>query len=96
MKQNNIPCESCGYYKDALEMPISTDHYRTIREHFVALLGGECAVCGSVFNLEIHHKEQRLAGENRGRSRRMWEWFDSYRENNITLLCHECHVKFHK
>jgi len=96
MNRKKIPCEACAYYKGGQTMPVTTEHYHTIREHFVALLGGECAVCSSVFNLEIHHKQPTIKGDNRGRERRMWEWFKSYENKNLSLLCHGCHVKVHK
>lgn len=94
--KGNHPCSNCAHYKDGQKMPLTGDHYRKIRSLFLHLLGNECVVCGSVFNLEIHHKVDSGMGENRGRDRRAWNWFDEYEDNNLSLLCHECHVKFHK
>ena len=76
-------------------MPVSDKHYDGVREHFKALLGGECAVCGSVFSLEFHHKDPIAAGEGRGRAVRMWEWFNAYKDSNLMLVCHWCHCELH-
>lgn len=79
-------------------MPITTEHYVLIRQHFLNLFGNECCLCGSPFNLEIHHKEgflNDLTGNSRGREKRMWNWFTSYENNNLSVLCHECHNKYH-
>jgi len=77
-------------------MPISNGHYNLVRDHFLKLLGDECCVCGSVFNIELHHKQPLTTLDGRGSTVRMWEWFKAYSENNLSLLCHECHVKFHQ
>ena len=76
-------------------MAITSAHYNLVRDHFIALLGGECCVCGSVFSLEIHHKIPMGMGEGRGREVRMWEWYVSYWDKNLSLLCNTCHKKFH-
>ena len=95
MRQNKIPCHSCAYYKEGLRMPITDEHYKDIRDHFISLLGGECCVCGSVFNIELHHKQPLNSKMGRGRDIRMWEWFKAYADNNISLLCNDCHKKYH-
>ena len=89
-------CKSCAVWNEGMDMPLSTNHYQKIRTHFVTLLGGECVVCGSTFNLEIHHKVDSKMGESRGRDRRAWNWFEEYENNNISLLCHNCHTKVHQ
>lgn len=76
-------------------MPVSVDHYEEVRDHFKSLLGRECVVCGSVFNLEFHHKQPLKTHMGRGRDVRMWEWFAAYKNKNLSLLCDVCHKKFH-
>ena len=78
-------------------MPITDEHYQLVRNHFIVLLGSRCSLCGSVFNLEIHHMNDKhdMQGEGRGRTNRMWNWFSSYEINCISLLCRDCHKKYH-
>lgn len=76
-------------------MPVTVDHYEHVRNHFRSLLGDECQVCGSVFNLEFHHKLALKTKQGRGRDVRMWEWFTAWADKNLSLLCHDCHTKFH-
>lgn len=76
-------------------MPLTVDHYDDVRSHFKLVLGGECQVCGSVFNLELHHKTALNTHMGRGRDVRLWEWFTAYKNNNLSLLCDSCHKKFH-
>lgn len=76
-------------------MPVSTDHFNSVQDLIKHQLGGECQVCGSVFNLEFHHKIPLKTKNGRGRDVRMWEWVVAHRNNNLSLLCNVCHKKFH-
>ena len=76
-------------------MPVTANHYDCVRDHFKSLFGNECQVCGSVFNLEFHHKTPLNTKNGRGKQERMWEWFAAYKQNNLSLLCDSCHKKFH-
>lgn len=44
---------------------------------------GECVVCGSTDNLEVHHITPSCFGGN-------------HDDDNLKLLCHECHLKIPK
>ena len=77
-------------------MTVNREHYVMVRDHFKGLLGNECCICGSVFNLEFHHKAKLNSGEGRGRTARMWEWYEAYSKSNLSLLCHTCHVDVHR
>lgn len=77
-------------------MPISPTHKALMREHFRKLLGDTCVNCGSTFNIEIHHIIPCGLGRSRGSERRIWDLFAAYHDNNLRLLCHDCHVEHHK
>ena len=68
-------------------MPTTKEHYLAVRNHFIKLLGGKCSKCGTTEELEIDHIIANGWGMGRGQERRMWEWFISYDENNLQLLC---------
>jgi 5-methylcytosine-specific restriction endonuclease McrA len=66
------------------------------RKTAVALLGGECAICGSKNNLIFHHrnpKEKRFEISQRlGRLL----WSDLLKEiSKCVLLCNRCHGFYH-
>lgn len=83
-------------------MPITKEHYKLIRNHFLILLGSKCS-CGESdkINLHFHHPEGTELengtgnGKNpycgRGRDVRMWEWFEAYANGNLRIECEECH-----
>ena len=75
-------------------------HYQMIRQHFIKLLGGLCHKCGTDKNLEIDHIVPNGWGMGRGQQVRMWDWFQSYAEGNLQLLCSthnkEKHYSQHK
>lgn len=64
-------------------------HYQSVRQHFIKLLGGKCTKCETVFDLEIDHIIPNGWGGGRGQENRMWDWFPSYAEGNLQLLCKE-------
>ncbi len=83
-------------------MPITKEHYELVRNHFLILLGGKCSCGESDKNrLHLHHpkgtelENGNVNGKNpysgRGRERRMWEWFEAYRNRNLEIECKECH-----
>ena len=79
-------------------MTLKTENYQRVRNHFIRLFGGKCQKCGSIWThtFEFHHNiPPKIRGSGRGRRERMWEWFDAYADNNLELLCHDCHVKLH-
>lgn len=77
-------------------MSLTADKRHLIKDVIRKVLGNECVKCGSVVNLEVHHKIPCGFGVGRGSTRRCWDWMESYMEDNIELLCHECHVEHHK
>ena len=56
--------------------------YRKLREHVLRRDGWRCQVCGSLSNLEVHHKELRSQSGD-----------DS--DQNLITLCVACHSLVH-
>jgi 5-methylcytosine-specific restriction endonuclease McrA len=56
--------------------------YDRLREQVLRRDGWKCQVCGTMSNLEVHHKEFRSQGGN-----------DS--EQNLITLCAACHGLVH-
>jgi 5-methylcytosine-specific restriction endonuclease McrA len=61
------------------------------RELIYEVLGSQCVECGSTSNLEIDHinpslKENRISPLAQGLSKTL-------NDDNLQLLCHECHSK---
>jgi len=66
------------------EAPIrlEEENYRELRKQVLRRDGWRCQLCGSMTNLEVHHKEFRShSGE------------DS--EHNLITLCLDCHASTH-
>lgn len=76
-------------------MPITLNHYQIIRQHFIKILGGKCSKCETIENLELDHIAANGWGMSRGRDVRMWEWFLSYSNGNLQLLCGACNKEKH-
>jgi 5-methylcytosine-specific restriction endonuclease McrA len=56
--------------------------YETLRQQILRRDGWRCQICGTMANLEVHHKEFRSrSGE------------DS--EENLITLCAACHTRVH-
>jgi len=70
-------------------------HYRLVRQHFIKLLGGKCVECRITERLEIDHVVKNGFGSGRGQANRMWDWFESYAEGNLQILCSKCNNHKH-
>jgi 5-methylcytosine-specific restriction endonuclease McrA len=57
--------------------------YERLRQQVLRRDGWRCQVCGTMSNLEIHHKEFRSHSGN-----------DS--EDNLVTLCSACHHQIHE
>lgn len=58
-------------------------------------LGGRCVVCGTDYDLEIHHKNgwTGARGKNgRGRLDRLTDWERELSVGGLELLCDACHL----
>ncbi len=67
---------------DPTRLRLDPVSYETLRQQVLRRDGWRCQLCGSMSNLEVHHKEFRShAGE------------DS--ELNLITLCAECHASAH-
>jgi len=61
---------------------LQEENYRELRKHVLRRDGWRCQLCGSMTNLEVHHKQFRShSGE------------DS--EHNLITLCPDCHASTH-
>lgn len=66
-------------YKDFLETP----YWKQVVRDVKAKKGNRCELCGSSSNLEVHHPDYSIHG------------YEIDNEDRLTLLCHECHSRFH-
>ncbi len=67
---------------DPTRLRLDPVSYETLRQQVLRRDGWRCQLCGSMSNLEVHHREFRShAGE------------DS--ELNLITLCAECHASAH-
>jgi 5-methylcytosine-specific restriction endonuclease McrA len=59
------------------------ENYRELRKQVLRRDGWRCQLCGSMSNLEVHHKEFRsLSGDDT--------------EHNLITLCRACHCLVHE
>jgi 5-methylcytosine-specific restriction endonuclease McrA len=65
-----------------------SDSWRAARELKIMIVNGLCESCGAI-GIEVHHKE-RLSINNVNDSS------VSLNQDNLELLCRECHNKAHK
>jgi 5-methylcytosine-specific restriction endonuclease McrA len=62
---------------------LEPDQYETLRHQVLCRDGWRCQSCGTLSNLEVHHKDFRsLSGA------------DS--EENLITLCNPCHTAVHR
>ena len=57
--------------------------YDSLRKQVLRRDGWRCQICGTMSNLEVHHKEFR--SQSGGDS-----------EENLIALCNGCHTKIHR
>jgi len=62
---------------------LEPDIYEQLRNQILRRDGWRCQSCGSMSNLEVHHKE--LRSQSGGDS-----------EENLIALCNSCHTKIHR
>jgi len=60
---------------------LKTDHWRRKRKKIMRRDGFECTVCGSKYQLQVHHYTYE----------RLWK----ERKSDLATLCSECHAKEH-
>jgi len=60
-----------------------TISYESLRHEVLRRDGWRCQSCGTMFNLEVHHKRFRSHGGP-----------DS--EENLITLCTQCHARIHR
>jgi 5-methylcytosine-specific restriction endonuclease McrA len=70
---------------DPKPMPLRLDPalYETLRQQILRRDGWRCQLCGTLSNLEIHHKRFRSHSGH-----------DS--EENLVTLCTQCHAHIHR
>jgi 5-methylcytosine-specific restriction endonuclease McrA len=63
-------------------LPMGPVEYATLRQQVLRRDGWRCQYCGTMSNLEVHHKQFRShMGHNS--------------EENLITLCSTCHVSMH-
>ena len=60
---------------------LETDHWKKTRKRALHRAKYKCQLCGSKENLNVHHNTY----ENRGQEK----------DEDLIVLCQECHAKFH-
>jgi len=63
------------------------------RARIIKRLGGRCAQCGSIGELQIHHREPLNGNRPKGELNRLTEW--KRHPENLQLLCASCHLDAH-
>lgn len=66
---------------------LRSDHWKNKRKEVISKQGNKCRICGSVKELNIHHRRYYNYGESL-----------LYKEKNAFLLplCNDCHFLWHK
>jgi hypothetical protein len=82
----DIECEACEQAAQLRTMPyrdyLKTPHWRQTRQRALERADRRCQLCNSPDNLQVHHRTY----ERRG----------SERDDDLTVLCADCHTKFHE
>ena len=68
-------------------------YYHRQRTEIIIALGGQCAECGSVDALEIHHLYGHDLPAGRPSAARIRDWKDGVEKGDLALLCPECHKR---
>ena len=67
----------------APRLRLNAEKYEQLRQHVLWRDGWRCQSCGTMMNLEVHHKEFRsLSGQDI--------------EQNLITLCRACHSRVHE
>lgn len=71
-------------------------YYHRERAKIIMKLGGVCQKCACTDNLEIHHIRNgyKATMSGAGQLARLCEWKKNI--NNLSLLCHEHHLEYHR
>jgi len=83
------------YIRNGIEelniLSIKQENYQRIRTHLFQLMGYTCKHCGSIESLEFDHiVPNGHCRHDVGISKRVWEWIESYDNNNLQVLCASC------
>ena len=65
-----------------IRLPLDPDQFHSLRDQVLRRDGWRCQLCGTMSNLEVHHKEFRSQSGD-----------DS--EQNLITLCTKCHASVH-
>jgi len=70
--------------------------YYNRRNKLIKAFGGKCFKCNTKEDLQFHHKHQANSARIGGfqQLRRVEKSLES-KDNNIILLCHDCHIIEH-
>lgn len=80
-------------YQQKYQPAYQRDRYLKKKEEFISYLGGKCQECGSIEDLEFHHRDEADKCFSI-----MSKWKLSLEEiklelDKCDLLCHECHYQ---
>lgn len=65
--------------------------YHETHGYYIDMLGGKCAECESIEYLELHHITGADVSPTRPGAERMRDWKIQYANDNLMVLCVECH-----
>lgn len=73
---------ACRLSELPYELYLRTHHWQTIRRAALDHYGPACLLCGNTGQVDVHHRTYQRRG--------------SERLHDLTILCRDCHGRFHK
>jgi 5-methylcytosine-specific restriction endonuclease McrA len=81
--------------EDERGISYQTMYYHRERFKIICMLGGTCSQCGTVDSLDIHHIHGHDLPKGRPTAARIRDWKQGLVEDNLLLLCADCHKAEH-
>ena len=77
-------------WKDSYREDLNDERWKRKREKILKRDGYKCRWCGSIDDLQVHHKYYNKYPD--GSRVRAWD----YPDDALIVLCRDCHKKYHK
>ena len=68
--------------KEEYKQYLGTREWKERRKNAIGRAYGKCQLCNSEYRLEVHHRTYERVGKER--------------DDDLTVLCHDCHRRFTK